>query len=175
VLVGASGPFIEEVEQRLTADLERNRVGASLVRVFLHDVHAPPAVHDAYRAVASAMEDAITAEKKAQVSRVERLSQARAEALRVRSDALADRLKEEAAAAGVASAFKALVEVHGDHPSITEQSLLTDSFERAMRPVDDGARRVVLPLSQNIEIIPLVGSDSPPPPPVLDESFNPRR
>jgi regulator of protease activity HflC (stomatin/prohibitin superfamily) len=175
VLVGASGPFIEEVERRLTADLERNHLGASLVRVFLHDVHAPPAVHDAYRAVASAMEDAITAEKKAQVSRVERLSQARAEALRVRSDALADRLEEEASATGVASAFKALVEVHGEHPSITEQSLLTDSFERAMRPADDGARRVVLPLSDNIEIIPLVGSDSPPPPPVLDESFNPRR
>jgi uncharacterized membrane protein YraQ (UPF0718 family)/regulator of protease activity HflC (stomatin/prohibitin superfamily) len=175
VLVGASGPFIEEVERRLTADLERNHLGASLVRVFLHDVHAPPAVHDAYRAVASAMEDAITAEKKAQVSRVERLSQARAEALRVRSDALADRLEEEASATGVASAFKALVEVHGEHPSITEQSLLTDSFERAMRPADDGSRRVVLPLSDNIEIIPLVGSDSPPPPPVLDESFNPRR
>ncbi len=175
VLVGASGPFIEDVERRLSADLERNQLGASLVRVFLHDVHAPPAVHDAYRAVASAMEDAITAEKKAQVNRVERLSQARAEALRVRSDALADRLGEEASAAGVAAAFKALVEVHGEHPSITEQSMLTDSFERAMRPADDGERRVVLPLSENIEIIPLVGSDGPPPPAVLDESFNPRR
>jgi len=175
VLVGASGPFIEDVERRLSEDLERNQLGASLVRVFLHDVHAPPAVHDAYRAVASAMEDAITAEKKAQVSRVERLSQARAEALRVRSDALADRLGEEASAAGVAAAFKALVEVHGEHPSITEQSMLTDSFERAMRPADDGERRVVLPLSENIEIIPLLGSDGPPPPSVLDESFNPRR
>lgn len=175
VLVGASGPFIEDVERRLSEDLERHQLGAKLVRVFLHDVHAPPAVHDAYRAVASAMEDAITAEKKAEVSRVERLSQARAEALRVRSDALADRLGEEASAAGVASAFRALVEVHGEHPAITEQSMLTDAFERAMRPADDGDRRVVLPLSENIEIIPLVGSDGPPPPSVLDESFNSRR
>lgn len=175
VLVGASGPFIADVERRLSADLEQRQIGASLVRVFLHDVHAPPAVHDAYRAVASAMEDAITAEKKAQVNRVERLSQARAEALRVRSDALADRLSEEASAAGVASAFKALVEVHGEHPSITEQSMLTDSFERAMRPADNGERRVVLPLSDNIKIIPLLGSDGPPPPSVLDETFNPRR
>ena len=175
VLVGASGPFIADVERRLSEDLEQRQIGASLVRVFLHDVHAPPAVHDAYRAVASAMEDAITAEKKAQVNRVERLSQARAEALRVRSDALADRLSEEASAAGVASAFKALVEVHGEHPSITEQSMLTDSFERAMRPADNGERRVVLPLSDNIKIIPLLGSDGPPPPSVLDETFNPRR
>ncbi len=173
--MGASGPFIADVERRLSEDLEQRQIGASLVRVFLHDVHAPPAVHDAYRAVASAMEDAITAEKKAQVNRVERLSQARAEALRVRSDALADRLSEEASAAGVASAFKALVEVHGEHPSITEQSMLTDSFERAMRPADNGERRVVLPLSDNIKIIPLLGSDGPPPPSVLDETFNPRR
>ncbi len=175
VLVGDSGPFIQDVERRLNEDLDRNGLGAKLVRVFLHDVHAPPAVHDAYRAVASAMEDAITAEKKAQVSRVERLSQARAEALRVRSEALAERLTEEAAAGGVAAAFRALVEVHGEHPAITEQSMLTDSFERAMRPPADGDRRLVLPLGENIEIIPIVGSNDPPPPSVLDESFNPRR
>jgi len=175
VLVGDSGPFIDEVERLLSQDLERNELGAELVRVFLHDVHAPPAVHDAYRAVASAMEDAITAEKKAQVNRVERLSQARAEALRVRADALADRLTKEAAAGGVAAAFRALVEVHREHPAITEQSMLTDSFERAMRPPADGDRRLVLPLGENIRIIPLMGTDEPPPPSVLEESFNPRR
>ena len=88
---------------------------------------------------------------------------------------LAERLTEEAAAGGVAAAFRALVEVHGEHPAITEQSMLTDSFERAMRPPADGDRRLVLPLGENIEIIPVVGSNDPPPPSVLDESFNPRR
>ena len=75
----------------------------------------------------------------------------------------------------MAAAFRSLVEVHGEHPAITEQSMLTDSFERAMRPPADGDRRLVLPLGENIEIIPVVGSNDPPPPSVLDESFNPRR
>lgn len=176
VLVGASGPFIEDVERRLSEDLERNGLGATLVRVFLHDVHAPPAVHDAYRAVSSAMEDAITAEKKARVNRMERLSQARAEALRIRSEARGDRLEEEATAAGVASAFEALVQVHHEHPSLTEQSMLTDAFERAMRPPAEGGRQLVLPLGEDIEIIPVMKKSSDPPPPaILDEPFTPRR
>ena len=175
ILVGASGPFVEEVERRLGEDLERSGVGARLVQVFLHDVHAPPAVHDAYRAVASAMEDAMTAEKKAQVSRVERLSQARAEALRLRSEATGDRLAEVASAAGIAAAFDALVGVHMQAPGLTRRGLLTDSFERAMRPPAEGGRRLVLPLGSHIEIIPRLESADPPPPAVFDEAFDPRR
>ena len=175
ILVGASGPFIMDVERRLVEDLERNALGAQLVRVFLHDVHAPPAVHDAYRAVASAMEDAITAETKAKVNRMERLSQARAEAHRLRSEALGLRIEDQATAAGVAAAFDALVKVHRDHPSLTEQSMLTDSFERAMRPPAEGKRQLVLPLSENIQIIPVIDASGPPPPAALDESFGPRR
>jgi membrane protease subunit HflK len=175
ILVGASGPFVEEVERRLGEDLERSGVGARLVQVFLHDVHAPPAVHDAYRAVASAMEDAMTAEKKAQVSRVERLSQARAEALRLRSEATGDRLAEVASAAGIAAAFDALVGVHMQAPGLTRRGLLTDSFERAMRPPAEGGRQLVLPLGSHIEIIPRLESADPPPPAVFDEAFDPRR
>ena len=175
VLVGASRPFIEDVEARLRADLERSGVGAVLVQVFLHDVHAPPAVHDAYRAVASAMEDSITAEKKARVSSVERLSQARSEAQRLRSEAEGAKLGEVAAAAGVAEAFEALVETHREAPETTARGLLMDSFERAMRPPAEGARQLVLPLGEGIEIISRLNPTEPPPPAVFDEAFEPRR
>jgi hypothetical protein len=141
----------------------------------LHDVHAPPAVHDAYRAVASAMEDAITAERRAKVDRIERLSEARSAALEMTSRAEGEKLTRVATAAGVAAAFEALVAVHGEAPRRVERIMLMNAFERAMRPLPDGDRRVVLQLGDDIEVITRIQSSSEPPPAAFDDVFAPGR
>ena len=59
-------------------------------------------------------------------------------------------------------------------PGLTRRGLLTDSFERAMRPPAEGGRRL-RSLGSYIEIIPRLESADLPPPAVFDEAFDPRR
>ncbi|MEM1453253.1 MAG: SPFH domain-containing protein, partial [Planctomycetota bacterium] len=176
VLVGESDEFLRDVTARLVSDFEASGVGAALTSFQLQDVHAPPAVHDAYRKVASAIEDADRSVAVAEIRRMETLSQAREEALKRTSYEEGQGDIVRALARGKASAFEALVEAHARAPKTVEQSLLFDSFRRALRPDGEGERRVVLPLGEGIEIISRMSAGAEPPPKIFeDEIFAPPR
>jgi len=175
VLIGMNDPFVRDVEARLAADLERSGLGATLVGVSMHDVHALPAVHDSYRKLASAMEDAKTAERKAEIGRMERLSAARTFALQKVARAESDGLHEVGDARGIAAAFQSLVAVHAMSPKSIEMSMLIDALERALRPDPEGKRRTVLLLGEDIEPIIRMQSTDEPAPDVFGDILAPRR
>jgi regulator of protease activity HflC (stomatin/prohibitin superfamily) len=175
VLIGMNDAFVSDVEARLAADLERAGLGATLVGVSMHDVHALPAIHDSYRKLASAMEDARTAERKAKIERMETLSEARRIALQMTKRAEGERLLEVASARGVAAAFHSLVGVHALSPRIIEKSMLFDARERALRPDAEGKRRTVLLLGENIEPIIRLQSTDEPAPDAFGDILTPRR
>ncbi|MEM9382662.1 MAG: SO_0444 family Cu/Zn efflux transporter [Planctomycetota bacterium] len=171
VLVGDSGAFLDEVEARIVADLEASGVGAALTSFQLHDLHAPPAVHDAYRKVASAIEDADRNVAVAEIRRMETLSEARTAALERTSAEAGRGMRVRALARGEAQAYEALVQAHASAPGLVEQDLLFDSLLRALRPDGEGERRIVLPLGEGIEVISRLKTGAEPPPDVFEDEF----
>ncbi len=134
-----------EVEAALLAgvraDTESVGLGLAVLAVRLLDVHAPTAVHDAFRDVASAHEDRITTQHRAREYAVGVVALARGEAERSIAEAQAQAATRVAAAAGAAAAFRALAGEHRRAPEALEQRLQIESAERVL----PGVRKIVRP------------------------------
>jgi len=137
---------LQQASMRLAQQwLARYGTGIELVGFRLLSVHAPPQVHDAFREVASAHEDALTSINRAHGDHARALAEARAQAARIRQEARAGAAHLVARAHGDASAFSDLSEASKSAPGPTRRRLYLETLERTLadrekivRPGRDG-------------------------------------
>ena len=125
--------------ERVRRDADQAALGVEVLGLRLLDVHAPAAVHDAFRDVASAHEDRLRVIHEANGYAAGVIAVARGEATRVIAEAEGQASERLAQTAGAASAFKALAAEHRRSPRITEDRLYLEACERVL----PGARKVV--------------------------------
>jgi HflK protein len=125
--------------QRVRRDVGQAALGVDVLAVRLLDVHAPAAVHDAFRDVASAHEDRLTTIHQANEYAAGVVAVARGEAERVIGEAEGQASERLAQATGAASAFTALAAEHKRAPRLTEERLYLETAERVL----PGARKIV--------------------------------
>jgi HflK protein len=106
--------------------------GILVTSFHLLDTHAPLEVHDAFRDVASAMEDRNTMVNQAQGYREERLHLARGEADRSVARATAGRTGAVLAAEGEMAGFQSLLDAIQGTEKLTRFRLYLESAERAL-------------------------------------------
>ncbi len=126
---------------RVRSDAEEMGLGVRITGVRLLDVHAPAAVHDAFRDVASAHEDRLRTIHQANEYAAGVVAVARGEAERIVSQAQADSAERLALAEGNAKAFAKLAAEHQRSPELTETRLYLEAAERAL----PGARKLIRP------------------------------
>lgn len=138
-----------EAEARavLQAELDAAGSGALAVAVLLHDVHAPPNVHQAYRDVASALEDQVKYRHEAESDVIRTLSEARAEAHQTRNAARGAALARTEAARGEAKAFEAFARAFRAHPELSQLRMRLEALKSSLSQT-----RNVLPLGEGIEV-----------------------
>jgi membrane protease subunit HflK len=180
VLVGiATGRTIDaiysegrlSVEQAYRDTLEREvaalGIGVAVLDARLLDVHAPASVHDAFRDVASALEDRETEVHDANGYAAERRAEGEGEAAARREAARADANRVEREANGRAAAFAGIAAAHDAAPGVTEQRLWLESLERAL----PAPRKFVLaPTAAGGDVDLWVGGRPGPPPVTLPEA-----
>jgi len=124
---------------RVRADAENMGLGVQIIGVRLLDVHAPGAVHDAFRDVASAHEDRLKTIHQANEYAAGVVAVARGEAERIVSQAEAESAERLALASGNAKAFAELAAEHKRAPGLTETRLYLEAAERVL----PGARKLI--------------------------------
>jgi HflK protein len=127
--------------QRVRSDADDIPLGLDVVAIRLLDVHAPAAVHDAFRDVASAHEDRLTTIHQANEYAAGVVAVAQGEAARLVADAEGQASQRLAQARGAAAAFTALAAEHARAPQLTEERLYFEAAERTL----PGARKVIRP------------------------------
>ncbi len=125
--------------QRVRRDADDAGLGVEVLAVRLLDVHAPAAVHDAFRDVASAHEDRQTTIHQASGYAAGVVAVASGEAARVVGEAEAQASRRVAEATGAAAAFTALAAEHRRAPHLTEERLHLETAERVLA----GARKII--------------------------------
>ncbi|MFN7952033.1 MAG: SO_0444 family Cu/Zn efflux transporter [bacterium] len=122
-------------------ELDSYGSGIEVIRVALLEVHAPTLVHWNFRDVASAREEALTAEQTARGYTEETLPKARGEAAKSLLDAAGARTSEIARAAAEAGAFGAQADAFAAFRDLTELRLYLETMETVL----PGVRKVVRP------------------------------
>lgn len=130
-----------DTHRRIQDELDRYGAGIELTRVALLEVHAPTLVHWNFRDVASAREDAYTAEQTAQGYVAETLPRARGDAAAAAAEAQAARIGEIDRAAAEANAFQAQAGAFAESRDLTALRLYLETMEAAL----PGVRKVVRP------------------------------
>jgi uncharacterized membrane protein YraQ (UPF0718 family)/regulator of protease activity HflC (stomatin/prohibitin superfamily) len=110
-------------EEGLRARVRELAVGCEIVDALLLDVHAPASVHDAFRDVASSVEDRERAIHEARGERAEREADAAGSAASQVEAARAEAARTQALAAGAGAAFHELAEAHAASPAVVETRL----------------------------------------------------
>ncbi len=135
------GAVESNTHSRMQRELDGYGAGIEVVRVALLEVHAPTLVHWNFRDVASAREEALTAEQTARGYTEETLPKARGEATKSLLDAEGARTSEVARAASEAAAFSAQAEAFAAVRDLTELRLYLETMEAVL----PGVRKVVRP------------------------------
>lgn len=115
--------------------------------VHILELHAPSEVHDAYRDVASSLEDRARERRRAQRHANERLARARGSAARKLEEARAAKAHALARARGAAAAFEELVDAMADQPGIARERLRAEVTEKILE-----AAKLVLVLGEGIDV-----------------------
>ncbi len=120
--------FRSALAQRVAAQA----LGIEILDARLLDVHAPQNVHDAFRDVASAIEDREREIHWGNAYAAQTTEVAQGEASVVRERARADAARVRALARGSTAAFIGLSAVHERHPRVTETRLYLETLERSL-------------------------------------------
>ncbi len=126
----------EEFEARLSRQLANAPIGCELVDAHLAHVHAPRAVHQAFRDVASALEDRERAILEARAKAIATTRRAAGEASTLTARAQAETAGTVAAAAARATAFTKLALVHQAAPAATQTRLYLETMDNALARPD---------------------------------------
>lgn len=135
VLVTDRGAIEQEVLATLQAELDAIRSGVRAVAVNLLDAHAPPAVHEAFRDVASSLEDRERKIRQAEGYHSETLAAARAEAFSLLQEAKGFQSEKLNAAQGQGTAFVSRLNAYRNNEALTRQRLYFDTVESALQGV----------------------------------------
>ncbi len=120
------------ISSRAGERLAAYRSGIRVHDVRLLDVHAPAAVHDAFRDVASATEDRATVIDLARADEAAILPGARARATEIELEAAAYRARTVAEARGDVAGFPALSAVGRRWPDVTRRRLRLEALEKTL-------------------------------------------
>lgn len=129
-------PTEARYREALAARIESLDIGCELVDARLLDVHAPTDVHDAFRDVASALEDR---EREIDIARgyaAEARAEAGGTAAAVRTGARAGATRTVAIARGESAAFEEIAAEHIRHPGVTETRLYLEALEASIAEAD---------------------------------------
>ncbi len=120
--------FRRAVSERVAAQ----DLGIEILDARLLDVHAPPKVHDAFRDVASSVEDREREIHEGSGFAAETTAVAQGEASEVLARARADAVRTRALARGNTAAFVGISSIHERHPQVTETRLYLETLERSL-------------------------------------------
>jgi HflK protein len=141
----------EEIERETRAAaqsmLDRYRAGIEILSVNLLYDHPPDEVHDAFRDVASALEDRLRTINLANVFAVEKINQATGEAAAMTEGALAFKDRRIAGAEADADAFTLRLEGYKQAPPLTKFRLQLETLEDVL----PGMRKFVRPGSGDVK------------------------
>ncbi len=121
-----------ELRERLAQRLAALGIGSEIVDVRLLDVHAPGRVHDAFRDVASALEDRQRDVHVATGAATQSTVAATGEAERIMQRAEGRSVREVRVAQGRAAAFRETAAAHAASPAVTEARLYLEALERSL-------------------------------------------
>ncbi len=135
VLVTDRAAIEQEVLATLQAELDAVGSGVRVVALNLLDAHAPPAVHEAFRDVASSLEDRERKIRQAEGYHSETLASARAEAFSLLQEARSFQSEKLNAAQGQGAAFVSRLDAYRNNEALTRQRLYFDTVESALQGV----------------------------------------
>ena len=135
VLVTHRAAIEQEVLATLQGELDAVASGVRAVAVNLLDAHAPPAVHEAFRDVASSLEDRERKIRQAEGYHSETLAAARAEAFSLIQEAQGFHSEKLNAAQGQGAAFASRLNAYRDNKSVTRKRLYFDTLQNALQGV----------------------------------------
>ena len=135
VLVTDRAAIEQEVLVTLQAELDATTSGVRVVAVNLLDAHAPPAVHEAFRDVASSLEDRERKIRQAEGYHSETLAAARAEAFSLLQEAQGFQSEKLNAAQGQGAAFTSRLNAYRDNKSVTRKRLYFDTLQNALQGI----------------------------------------
>ncbi|MCH2101686.1 MAG: SO_0444 family Cu/Zn efflux transporter [Planctomycetes bacterium] len=166
LLIGDRDLVQDESRARMQAELDRLAAGIAVVQVNLDEVHASadPGVHYAFRDVASALEDQARYIKQAEEYRLRREAAARAQAVVLEEEAIADANATLQRARGEAASFSAVREVLSAVPGAHRARMRLESLVRILK-----ARRIVGVLDPARIPTPLPSSSGVTNAPLFDE------
>ncbi len=125
----------EEFHRRLAESVTGMQLGVEIVDARFLDVHAPANVHDAFRDVASALEDREREVHVAEGYAAEASREAEGEVVAVIAAAEADAQASRELAAARAHAFDQLADTHRAAPRLTEFRLRLENIETNMSDI----------------------------------------
>src|SRR6266700_2068246 len=141
----------EEIERETRAAaqamLDRYQAGIEVLSVSLLYDHPPDEVHDAFRDVASSLEDKLRTINLANVFAVEKINQAKGEAAAMTEGALAFKEQRIAGAQADANAFVLRLEAYEHAPGLTKFRLQLETLEDVL----PGMRKFVRPGSGDVK------------------------
>ena len=135
VLVTDRAAIEQEVLTTLQAELDAVDSGVRAVAVNLLDAHAPAAVHEAFRDVASSLEDRARKIRQAEGYHSETLASARAEAFSLIQEAQGFQSEKVNGAQGQGTAFLSRLQAYRSNEEITRRRLYFDTIETALQGV----------------------------------------
>jgi len=150
ILVDERQDLATDVGRMLQDELSSVRAGLTVVAVRIGSIHAPGEVHDAFRDVASALEDKERLEHEAEAYRIGTLTEARGTAASVLEEARAHAIAVTREAEGRALAFEAFHGAYREDPRSTLLRLQLDALPRSL-----GGARVVFQLGDDVEVVNL--------------------
>ena len=135
VLVTDRAAIEQEVLTTLQAELDAVDSGVRAVAVNLLDAHAPAVVHEAFRDVASSLEDRARKIRQAEGYHSETLASARAEAFSLIQEAQGFQSEKLNGAQGQGTAFLSRLQAYRSNEEITRRRLYFDTIESALQGV----------------------------------------
>ena len=116
----------------LAAQMAALPLGIEVVDARLLSVHAPGPVHDAFRDVASALEDRQRSIHEANGYAAEATAAASGESASLLEGARSARVRAQQLALGTTASFRALADVDRAHPTTTETRLYLEALEQSL-------------------------------------------
>ncbi|QDV06689.1 Modulator of FtsH protease HflK [Planctomycetes bacterium Poly30] len=153
ILVGNSAGFRRATEERLARSMAAAEIGAELVGVELLSVHAPPAVHLAYRNVASALVERETTITEKEARAIEMVSLARTEATDTLQQAESAAAARRGLAEATATAFESLATVDSESEGAIQHLMMLDAEKRALTAPERSQASRYFAISPHIRII----------------------
>ena len=132
VFTTAQRPLAKEIREQVQHMLDRCACGIEIMSFGFVDLHAPSEVHDAFRDVASALEDKDTRRNQALRDKTRSDLMARGNKERMILEAKGYETRILAQATGEASRFLQTLEAFDAYPELTRTRLILEMYDRVL-------------------------------------------